>query len=321
MNLLSIGRYFRAILPELLLVILIAGLWLLARNYNSFQQDKDTAEVDPHQNMPRETRYRGLDYFSATNLRLPAYEGVKTIEIGSLLLRRKKTGFIRLGAYNEALISDVRIVLDAKAFGLKPAIPILATNTASRTEPALPNPGKPVAPAMAGRPPGRPVREEVNGGKVPKNEISDTLQQIFKNVIAGLSAQNQKISGLTIHNIGIDVTDEVGSSWTLLRADEASLVATPSHRGLRFQGNVVMGNTQGDRLACERTSLILGNSPQIVALHGKIQSQNVIHPFEKIAFTFLQWIQGNGHSWMDSPSPEVKPGQGRHTPPHRIRIP
>jgi hypothetical protein len=321
MNLSSLWHRFRGILPEILLIVLLMGLWLLSRHYAPFRQKNDIAQIDPHRNMPRETRYQGLDYFSATGLRLPAYKGVKTIEIGSVLLRRKKTGFIRIGAFNEALISDVRIVLDAEAFGFKATVSAVATNIGVGPVSEPSNREKQVLLTMEGSPQCRSATEETNTINAPQNEISETLQQVFKDVITGLFSKNQKISGAAFRNVGIDVIDAAGFSWSLLHADGAMLVATPSRRELRFQGNIVIRNTEGDILTCEKANLVAGRAPTIVASHGNIQTQIGIRPFKELTFAVQEIFQGNGHLWVDSPPLAVKMGGGLHTPPSRIRIP
>jgi hypothetical protein len=256
-----------------LLCVVVALAWIFAPG----RQPASDAQRD---DVPPARRYAGLDLFKGEGFRLPAHDGIKSVTIGTFLIQRKKTGFLRLGAFNEAVLSDVRIVLDAAVL-LPAANPPLAVATVS-------------------------------------DRLADTLVRLASEIRPALMAQDTRISSVRIRNVDVLVGRLDGSEYRVLHGGQVrSSLSSLKNREFVLEDGVTLATVGGEVLTCETAVMVLRSPATVTARKGTIESRDSKGGFKELSVPLARWLGAEGT--FVPPSPPM-PAEGKHTPRHGVRL-
>ena len=304
------------LLPLTSILLLSLAIGALAWYFAPQRRQTGTPVVDPHRNMPPSTRFEGLDLFASHDIRLPAYDGIKAVRIGSLLLRRKKTGFVRLGAFNELVLSDVQLVLDVQQLtpspGANPPAPDPRSGTVSNSPRLDPEPLRTPAGTMTSVSPSTAVSPPTTAQSLTA-DLPATMVRVFEAIRSGMLAKDQKISSVRVRNLQILIGKQDGTESCVLRCDEMRPAFTSAHRELQLEGAIALATPGGDTLTCETVIIPLTKTPVLIARRGVIEARGTHRSFSELTIPFEQLITDNGHFLPDRPTAPAASAAGRHT--------
>jgi hypothetical protein len=281
-----------------LLCVVVALAWIFAPG----RQPASDAQRD---DVPPARRYAGLDLFKGEGFRLPAHDGIKSVTIGTFLIQRKKTGFLRLGAFNEAVLSDVRIVLDAAVL-LPAAGPSNAL--AATAGPASPLP----------QPPAVSVANPPLAVATVSDRLADTLVRLASEIRPALMAQDTRISSVRIRNVDVLVGRLDGSEYRVLHGGQVrSSLSSLKNREFVLEDGVTLATVGGEVLTCETAVMVLRSPATVTARKGTIESRDSKGGFKELSVPLARWLGAEGT--FVPPSPPM-PAEGKHTPRHGVRL-
>jgi hypothetical protein len=298
-------------------LLLLAIAWLarfFALEHESFMASADVRSRP----VEKAVRHQGLDLFVCQGLRLPPYEEVKAIRIGSLILRRKKLGFIRLAALNECVLTDVRVVLDPSVI-----IPRLVRPTMGAVVRAgapvgggVPIQGRASEPTVvlpvASTAPG-PPRAAVPGPFDAGEKIPRLFERIFEDLRTRLMTDYPKVSGLSINGFQLLVGGTNDLERCLLHADTVRVAAKAKERELQLTGHVMLRTLGGETLTCESLAFPLLKGAVLTARKGILETSAGSRRVESLSFDVRQLFCEDGHFLFEEKTASGRSAVGRHT--------
>lgn len=196
--------------------------------------------------------HAGLDVTVVERVRVPTRDVIAEVRIGKLTVGKKKTGFIRLGSFNEVRLSNVDIVV-ARAFFSAPVrspenvTPVENRLTAPETGAAegarLP---PPPPPSLAPRPQA-PIHDARLG-------ILKKLKERVNDHAEGAYAHGKSISSFSIRGLRIILDDDTADGTVIITAQQAKIAK--DHIGLGQRGGVEMTASWGDAaITCSQAEI------------------------------------------------------------------
>ena len=246
-------------LPVLGLVLLCGLVFLLGRQFRVWEDAASGPEEGhPDGFVPLEERYEGLDQAVLQGLRLPGGEGIEEVTLGALTIRKKKVGIVRIGAFNEAFLEDLRLVVNEKLFS--------AVDGGSNVVPKVVMP--PAVKLGPGHSPPRRKKPSADPGVVSKSgeQLTGAIKDLHSGMLALSAFKKKKVSSITVDGFTFVLKRENAPELCLIRCDKMSPnVAGSSRRELSLGGKVMFRNVAGESLCCESAVMSLGKTVLIAA--------------------------------------------------------
>ena len=185
-----------------------------------------------------------------------------SLHVGSVEIRRKSLGFIRLGAFNEALISDL-------CFTMAPRHDPSNFVSLLRQLGSFPDPRE----ALARR-----------GGRTRAR-----LAHFLESCGVRSPYQNIRVSSVRIHSLSLRVSsDDPPPDVVLLSAGSAAF-----HGGnCRLGGAVSFGRPDGQRVICREAELSLAAEPMISARSAMLSAAGATQEIEFLSFPLAVLLAG-----------------------------
>lgn len=168
--------------------------------------------------VPPDERFMGLDRNVVANLNLAQWNGVLAVEVKGVNIRKRQIGNFRTGALNEAVFSDVRIILAEEA---------LTNHSSAKTQ--------------------RVGEEEL--------PFSDSLMRLLSDLPTLASARKERVSRIIIEPFSLAVRRGDGKEISMLTCDR--LVTRQGSRGplLDLIGKTCFTDLQGTRIECAQAHI------------------------------------------------------------------
>jgi len=303
--------------------VVIVALLVLSADYlaSPDETEQETRRPDPSDYVTPEERHRGLDTPVVHGVRLMGFKGAKQVEIGSFEVRRKKVGFLRVGALNEAVIRDLRVVVDTECF-LTRLVPALRALGAARDSedgrPGTGAAGSPVSrghgstrdhPAAGGTSRHAPQSTDIFVNGQSPRLISEVLGKLWQHS----PHRDQKVSSYTIRGFSVVLANSDGAELCLLRCDGIVPRSGQGCGRLLLRGNVIIRSVNGERLWCEEADLDLSGECCVTASGPTISIAGEMKRFDRLSFP-LAFLVREGGSFEDFLSEGPEPTYGSASP-------
>jgi hypothetical protein len=244
-----------------LLALGLAGALIFAWHTITGMDESDI--VPPKDFVAEDKRHEGLDATLARGLRYNDPAGGWSISIGSFDIRRASLGFVRVGALNEAVITDLHIsfsptfrVADGLAF-----LHDLVMESRSEGK-SLPRTSRHAAVLLA--------LAKASGSRVPLG--------------------GTKISMLRFRNVSLSLDSDGGTVETpLLRAPSLTLASGQ----VRFAGGILIGNRRGQQAMAREARLSFGDEPMVSLIDATIRDRTATQKVSRLSIP-VKALWGDG---------------------------
>lgn len=249
------------------------------------------AVPEPEQVIPPEQRHDYLDVTVVKGLRYRYPGRGWDVRVGSVEIRRRSFGFIRIGAFNEALITDLHVTLTPE-FRASEVIALLQSmggapaveGASSAIAPVSLHPAGPIG--HTGSDIGR--RGEGAHGAQPERhprQIGFFLEQL------GVRSPHAdtRVSGIRVRNMslrfapGNDKPDVV-----YLRTSSASIRSGE----VRLGGLIEFGAPDGRQIRCREARLSLEDTPTISVREAVLYSGAITQAVDRLSFPLSALLAG-----------------------------
>ncbi len=216
---------------------------------------------DPEVIVPAEKRH---DYLDATVIKGLRYRGAGwEIRIGSVEIRRRSFGFIRVGALNEVVISEMHITL-------------------------TPEHGAPDLIALF-RAIGLPHEGAGDADSVPPIRRSPEFSGFMEPLFAHSPHANMRFSHARVDNISLSYETGPGKPDLILLEAPSAVI----DRGqLRFSGAVKFGNLAGQRITCKTARLSLSEHPVLSIRDATLHTPDITQSIDRLSFPLTALLAG-----------------------------
>ncbi len=278
--------------PHLMFLLFVGLIALWDFHERSQRKARNVEREEWMKEVPVERRHDGLNVSVFKGLRLMGVWGCERIEVGSFEIRKKKIGFLRVGALNEAIVRDVRVVVRAGFFEEDGDFDVNWRRFAAQNGVAAGNDRRsantPVSANSAA------VRNTASFGRVKgtPGEFSKGLASELLGALWHYSPyRDQSVSGILVRNLEFVLQRDDGSELCLLQCNNASPRSGKGADVTGLQGNVIFRNMRGEFLRCDEAVLALSGNPVVFASRGTVDTTASIHRFEKISFRLASLFQ------------------------------
>lgn len=252
-------------------------------------------------------KYKGLNTMILRGLRWRSDDGSILMLVGSMDVRKKKLGFLRIGAFNEMVLKDVKLVLPENSLRqVKGVLPVVDVSqpkdSAQQVEVVSATGGAPlpndssrqVVTTTGGAP--QPKGQSSASGVLPcpspslraSTGMAAAFQEIFtaSSKVSGLT--RKKISSVIVENFSMVVHQEAQDrEKCVVRCDRISPELSASHVCVVMKGDVQFENNQGETLQCEKAVIRSGPPPTVIAQDAHLTSSNSVATFKKFCFPVI----------------------------------
>ncbi len=209
--------------------------------------------------------HAGLDVSIAEGIRVPTRDVIQEVKIGRLTVGKKKTGFIRLGSFNEVRLKDVDIVV-TRGFC---SPPVSARDNVASIEDHAAVPG---ASTSEGRglpqthpsnlpPPALESRPHTSSDDARLN-ILKTLKAHVNDYTKGAYNHGASISSFSIRGLRIILDDDASDRTVIIAAQQAKI--EKDHIRLGPHGGVKIQTSWGDAsIASSQAKITFSSSATI----------------------------------------------------------
>lgn len=227
------------------ILVTILGLLVVGIAVINWRRPQPTEEDAIHPvEIPFEARHDYMDRTLVRDFRDRYPARGWDIEVGAAEVRRMRAGFLRIGAFNELIVSDLHITLttDSSLTLLSPLFEAL----------------------------GHRHGDEAGGDNPAPSWRHRPLLSCFFDAIGFSQAQaDTPISRAEIRQLSVSQTDWLGDEKHLLfRADRARVQRT----GLSLSGNVIFATRSGQQLHCREAGLKWHASAQASVREGVLHT-------------------------------------------------
>lgn len=238
----------------LLGAVLMAGAIGAALVAWSVTRSARRAEPEPEPVIPPEQRHDYLDVTVVKGLRYRHPGRGWDVRVGAVEIRRKSLGFIRIGAFNEALITDMHITLTPE-FSVSEVIALLRSLTDA---------------SSVGEANGTP------SGRGPR-QVGFFLEQL------GVTSPHAgtRVSSVRVRNLSLRFAPGNGEPEIIyLSASSANI------RGgeLRLGGRISFGTPADQQIRCREARLSLGEPPMVSLRKAVVYSGGVTQTVDRLSF-------------------------------------
>jgi len=191
--------------------------------------------------------HAGLDVSVVERIRIPTRDVIREVRIGSLTVGKKKTGFIRLGSFNELRINDLDLVVTREFFapsdrssesGASLGRGAVAPEQSTREGNILPQHR-----SREHRPP-QTRRQIQTQGEDARIRILSELKARVSEYAGGAYPSSESISSFSIRDVRILLDDNTGNDTVIIAAKRATVEKDCIRFGPR--GGVAMQTAWGN---------------------------------------------------------------------------
>ncbi len=209
---------------------------------------------EPEEVIPPERRHDYLDVRVVTGLSYRYPGRGWDIQVGAVEIRRRSLGFIRIGAFNEALITDMHITLTPE-FKASEVIALLRSLSDA------------------------PAPEE--GNEMPSGRRPQQIGFFLEELGVRSPHADKRVSSVRIRNLSLRFAPGNGEP----EVDYLSAASARIRDGyLRLGGPVQIGSPTGQQIRCREARLSLQESPVLSLREAVIHAQGITQSLDRLAF-------------------------------------
>lgn len=228
---------------------LLVGLGIRTRRLYSINWQSSTETGLPGTVVLPEQRFAGLETTIVRGLQWRDGQGRWEMTAETFDIRKPSLKFMRVGAFNEALITDLRIMVDA-AFLAADASNDSATPT-------------------------------VRAAWIQEGGMASFLSAVWLDPLI----INRQVSGLRIRNLSIFSRASDGSEQLVLQCDEAILSGRKNNLRLRLRGEVRFSNIRAEEIICRQADITpAAGSLQVMAREPTLHAAGKTQRLARISF-------------------------------------
>ncbi|HOW96730.1 MAG TPA: hypothetical protein P5567_07605 [Kiritimatiellia bacterium] len=244
-------------------ILLAVGILCGAAGLLTRTSLKDTGCVPSREKVvSSNTRHDRLDFNVVKGLKVSDADKGWGIRVGSVDIRRKPIGFIRLGAFNEARITDLRVTMSAQQDPSSFATLLHRLSSSPDT-----------------------LETVLRRGERDRARLAYLLDQFGTRS----PYRNTRISSVHIEGLSLQVSpSNAESDIMLLEADSVDFHG----RRCRLNGAVSFGSLDGQRVRCREAELTLGTDPVISTHPAILQAAGATQEVETLSFPLAALLTG-----------------------------
>lgn len=284
MQMRAVWKRMRGWMLVLAFACLAVALFALNQLLKSAERGEKSCEAASRAVVPAGKRHEGLDVGVLQGLRLQNVLGCRRIEVGSFGVRKMAMGFIRIGAFNEAVVNGLRVTVDNDFFTTSNEV----VRAALRIQP-------PPAQADGQRRQGQATARPAPSGRgfsVARSSTTGLVSQVFGVLWQYSPCRDQRVSGFVIQDLSLLLAVRDGEDLCLLRCRSAAPWTAGAQAHLILRGDVVFRNTLGETLRCEEARLVFAEPPLVHVQKATILSPGSTGRVDRISFPLRSLADG-----------------------------
>ncbi len=205
-----------------------------------------------------------------SELRMLDAQGRWALRLGALEIGSQPLGFLRLGAFNEAILSDLSIAIapDIETDRSINMLRNLVTDILSLAR----------APISTVKP-----REPTSAAPT---FLSERLRVFSPDIPS-------RISSIRIRNFSLSIMAPDANDFPLLRAASGKPTGSKAEPALLLEKNIVIGNQGEIWIECRTANLSLGDRALVTARRGVLYTSTTTQSFESISFPLEALMNGD----------------------------
>ena len=266
--------------------VLVALVFALDWYYRSAEEtEAGVNQPDSLRHVPPEKRHENLDNKIVSGLKSPGNKGIEQIEVGSLVIRKKKMGFIRIGGLNEVLLEDLRVTVNEDFF-----LPSCEPSARGREQApsAVQSPGKHSSLVNRGH------SHLVGGTSRTGIQLRQLVRDLAPQVRSLSLLRPKKVSSVTVCNVSVVLARENVPDLCIVEC--RSLAPDPEERELKLhlKGRVTFRNTADETLHCGKAVVCLDERCLVIAGDVTVLTSDGTNKLEKLRFPLDSLVKNPG---------------------------